>query len=443
MDDQYDAIVLGTGLKECILSGLLSVNGFKVLHMDRNSFYGGESASLNLNQMYEKCKGGTKPPESLGASRDYNIDLIPKFIMAAGNLVKLLIHTDVTRYLEFKCVSGSYVYRDKKIHKVPSSASEAFSSPLMGLFEKRRCGKFLEFVQAYDEKDPKTHSKMDMKKTTARELMKWAGLEPETQEFLGHAVALYRNDLFLDQPAIDMIYRVQLYWEGIARYEKSPYIYPMYGLGELPQAFARLAAIYGGTYMLNKPVEHIVYNDNGEAIGVKAEGEVAKAKFVVGDPSYFHDKVKKSGQVVRAICILSHPIPNTNNSDSCQIIIPQNQVKRKSDIYVSCSSFAHNVAPKGKYIALVSTTVETADPASELKVGLDLIGPIDDQFIIVSDTFTPLSDGTKDKCFISTSFDATSHFETATTDVLDLYKRITGKEVDLESKVKTPGADDQ
>jgi len=98
---------------------------------------------------------------------------------------------------------------------------------------------------------------------------------------------------------------------------------------------------------------------------------------------------------------------------------------------------------KGKYIALVSTTVETADPASELKVGLDLIGPIDDQFIIVSDTFTPLSDGTKDKCFISTSFDATSHFETATTDVLDLYKRITGKEVDLESKVKTPGADDQ
>lgn len=30
MDDQYDAIVLGTGLKECIISGLLSVNGFKV-----------------------------------------------------------------------------------------------------------------------------------------------------------------------------------------------------------------------------------------------------------------------------------------------------------------------------------------------------------------------------------------------------------------------------
>lgn len=30
MDEEYDAIVLGTGLKECILSGLLSVDGLKV-----------------------------------------------------------------------------------------------------------------------------------------------------------------------------------------------------------------------------------------------------------------------------------------------------------------------------------------------------------------------------------------------------------------------------
>lgn len=30
MDEDYDVIVLGTGLKECILSGLLSVDGLKV-----------------------------------------------------------------------------------------------------------------------------------------------------------------------------------------------------------------------------------------------------------------------------------------------------------------------------------------------------------------------------------------------------------------------------
>jgi len=35
----------------------------------------------------------------------------------------------------------------------------------------------------------------------------------------------------------------------------------MYGLGELPQGFARLSAIYGGTYMLDKPIDEIVIKD--------------------------------------------------------------------------------------------------------------------------------------------------------------------------------------
>ncbi len=35
-------------------------------------------------------------------------------------------------------------------------------------------------------------------------------------------------------------------------------------------------------------------------------------------------------QVVRAICLMDHPIPNTADSLSCQIIIPQNQVGRKN-----------------------------------------------------------------------------------------------------------------
>lgn len=54
-----------------------------------------------------------------------------------------------------------------------------------------------------------------------------------------------------------------MYSESLARYGKSPYLYPMYGLGELPQGFARLSAIYGGTYMLDKPIDEIVF-ENGK-----------------------------------------------------------------------------------------------------------------------------------------------------------------------------------
>jgi RAB protein geranylgeranyltransferase component A len=40
-------------------------------------------------QLWERFRPGQTPPASLGASRDYNVDMVPKFIMANGNLVKV------------------------------------------------------------------------------------------------------------------------------------------------------------------------------------------------------------------------------------------------------------------------------------------------------------------------------------------------------------------
>lgn len=157
MDEHYDAIILGTGLTECVLSALLSVDGKKVLHMDRNQYYGGEGASLNLTQLYEKFRPGKAAPTDIGRDRDYAVDLIPKFMMANGELTKMLVHTDVTRYLEFKQIAASYVFRDGRIAKVPATEMEAVRSPLMGLFEKRRAKKFFEFIQNWKDDDPATH----------------------------------------------------------------------------------------------------------------------------------------------------------------------------------------------------------------------------------------------------------------------------------------------
>lgn len=65
----------------------------------------------------------------------------------------------------------------------------------------------------------------------------------------GHALALYTDDSYLDKPAEETVLRIQLYANSLLRYSKSPYLYPLYGLGELPQAFARLSAVYGGKYI--------------------------------------------------------------------------------------------------------------------------------------------------------------------------------------------------
>jgi Rab GDP dissociation inhibitor len=442
MDEEYDAVILGTGLKECILSGVLSVEGKKVLHMDRNSYYGGESASLNLNQLFEKFKNAAAP-SNLGASREYNVDVIPKFLMSCGTLVQILVKTDVTRYLEFKAVDGSFVVHQGKVYKVPSTGAEALKSSLMGILEKRRCQKFLEFIAEYEEDNPKTQQGLDLKKNTIQEVFNHFGLKPDTIDFLGHAMALRDNDSYLTTPAIDTVHRLRLYAESVLRYGNSPYIYPLYGLAEMPQGFARLSAIYGGTYMLNKPVEQIVYGPDGKVVGVKSEGEVAKCKLVIGDPSYFPDKVKKVGQVASCICILSAPVPGTNNAESAQIIIPQKEVKRKFDIYISVVSYAHMVAPKGRWIALVSTQVETGNPQAELLPGIQLLGKTDEIFYNVRDLYEPVEDGKKDQVFISRSFDPETHFDKSCEDILDIYKRITGKDMDLTPPKKQEEGKDE
>lgn len=81
--------------------------------------------------------------------------------MSSGELTNILVSTDVTRYLEFKQVAGSYVQQGQSskatIAKVPSDAGEALRSPLMGIFEKRRMKGFIEWVGTYDAQDPATH----------------------------------------------------------------------------------------------------------------------------------------------------------------------------------------------------------------------------------------------------------------------------------------------
>jgi len=467
--EEWDAVVLGTGMKECLLSGLLSVAGKKVLHLDRNSYYGGASASLDIQQLFQKFGVEEKPSEAeLGRLRDYSVDLVPKFIMAGGQLVKVLIHTGVANYMEFKPVEGSFVYSRKvgKVCKVPATPTDAMKSSLMGMMEKTRMAQFTAWVSKVALDDRKTWTagaltttKLPLDTMTGAEFFKYWKLEPATVEFLTHACALYRDESYNARPALEVIERMQLYLNSMARFPNmtSPYLYPLYGLGELPQAFARLAAVHGGTYMLNRDLDgelvfgpndlQVVFGAEGEATGVQVKDVVANTKIVVGDPSYFPSLCKKTGCVVRAIAFLDQPIPGTQEANSYQVIFPAGTVGRKNDLYLFCCSAGHKVAPPNRYLAFISTTVEegvegqTSEQIAkrELAAGLQLLNPLR-IFYEVYDMLVPISDGSKDKVFISESFDPTSHFETAIGDVMRMYARITGTELQLTDG---PSADGQ
>jgi Rab GDP dissociation inhibitor len=323
---------------------------------------------------------------------------------------------------------------------VPANEREALATSLMGIFEKRRFKNFLQWAIDYDEKNPATYKSLPPTKTM-QEAYKEFGLDSNTADFTGHAMALYTDDAYLSQPIVPTLARIKLYSDSVARYGNSPFLYPLYGLGELPQSFARLSAIYGGTYMLAKNADEVIYDEEGKVSGVRSGEETAKTKIVIGDPSYFPDKVKTTGMVVRAICILSNPIPDTKNALSSQVIIPGNQVNRKNDIYVLMVSHAHNVAADNKYIAICSTIVETTkeNAVNELQVAFQIIGPVLEKFVTVDPIHVPLSDGKDSGLFISTTYDSTSHFETTCLDVLDIYKRVTGEDFDYMS-VKEPEA---
>ena len=453
-NSKYDIIILGTGLKQCILAALLSSFskrekaqweiGQKILQLDRNNFYGSETASLNLTNLWKYFRRENEYPKQYGKNINWNVDLIPKFIMANGSLVKILLKTNASKYLEWKSVERSFLYQfDKggmfnkakgKIHMVPNTASEALKTDYIGLFEKNRCKKLLEFVKDYEINNPNTQKGLGAE-IPFKDIIKNFGLEQKTVEIIGHVIALYTNDNFLERKAIITFDKLKLYFSSFGKYGKSPFIYPLSGLGRLSEGFARLCSLNGGSYFLNRDIEEILYDENGKFRGIKSQGEEIYGNVLIAEPSYVQkwNKVKSIGKILERICILDHPIPKTNNAESLQIILPQRQINRKNDIYIHVFNYSHLVCQKGYYLAIISTIVEHFDnnPISEISPAMDLIGPVLETFDKYRDIYSPIDNSFKGNIYITSSYDQQCHFENDIDDVIYIYEQITGSKLDL------------
>ncbi len=207
----------------------------------------------------------------------------------------------------------------------------------MGLFEKRRARNFFQFLQNWSDEDPATHQGINLDTDSMKTIY---------EKFVSNPVPKTSSDMPWPFTLMTIISRkshgqltIVLSSTPLPWHVRQITLYlSALRLGELPQAFARLSAIYGGTYMLDKAVDEIVTDSDGKFVVSGVVTRQSKPKQVIGDPSYFGAgkedssgkvRVLEEGKVVRAICILKHPIPGTEDSDSCQIIIPQNQVKRE------------------------------------------------------------------------------------------------------------------
>jgi Rab GDP dissociation inhibitor len=177
---------------------------------------------------------------------------------------------------------------------------EAATTSLVGMFQKPKLKSFLEFIAKLEEGNPATYGGLDLSRVPMRAVFQKFNLNDTTCEFIGHAMALQLDEKFLiptpfhprrdpslthllssfspsrylDQPALPTCQQCKLYGLSVAVCGDSPYYYPKYGIGELGQAFARLSAVFGAVYILNKPVDELVFDAAGNVSGVRCGEDV-------------------------------------------------------------------------------------------------------------------------------------------------------------------------
>ena len=120
--------------------------------------------------------------------------MVPKFPLSKGNIMKAIVHTGCNRYLEFHRCKGAYVTKKGKPCRIPSTASDVAATNLVGFFQKLKLKSFLEFVAQIDPKNRATWKQYDLEKVPMSVIYDKFGLDKETQEFCGHAMALHLNE---------------------------------------------------------------------------------------------------------------------------------------------------------------------------------------------------------------------------------------------------------
>ncbi|KAJ4466701.1 GDP dissociation inhibitor-domain-containing protein [Lentinula edodes] len=277
MDDEgaFDVIVIGTGLTESITAAALAKSGFKVAHLDENVYYGGDEASLSLDEYIDWATrpktltqfssfSSLSPSDTLPNARQYSISLSPSVIPATGPLISSLVASGVSRYGGFRLVEQIAVYSsDHKVKTVPGSKEDIFKDKTISLLDKRRLMRFLVFASG----DEEFESRVELEGTNINmpflEFLKATfSLNQEIAETITYALSYCTSPNDKTLPALN---RLRRYLRSTGRYGHSPFLVGHYGSsGEIAQGFCRTAAVAGAVYILGKPISSITRNRNSE-----------------------------------------------------------------------------------------------------------------------------------------------------------------------------------
>jgi hypothetical protein len=262
-------------LSECIVAACLAKSGRKVLHVDSRDFYGEEDGSLCPTPLEGLC-GNTNQLNALGvdsmhvsfpgesvADRHYSIDIsIPKVLFGRSSCVDHLINHDVSKYLSFASVKELRVLTKSGVtFTVPTSRNNIFKDKSLKLPEKRALMSLFKTSATTSSTAIESSASFGMdhasfipnvESITAVELLEthFQLTRPELISAIIHGCCLYLEPARTMTASI-LLNRLSQFVSSLAQYEAGcPFLVPMYGNSDIPQAFARTAAVAGSLYIL-------------------------------------------------------------------------------------------------------------------------------------------------------------------------------------------------
>lgn len=212
----------------------------------------------------------------LAESRRFNIDLCPKILYSAGQLVELLISSNICRYAEFRAVDRVCTSFKDEVFNVPCSRSDVFNTKDLNIIEKRLLMKFLTICLSYGEDKCEEDLALNRDKTFLEYLRSQKVTEKITTCVM-QAIAMCTKETSFEEGML----RTKRFLQSLGRYGNTPFLFPMYGCGEIPQCFCRLCAVFGGIYCLKRTVNDITIDADTNWASVLIDSKPVRAKHVV------------------------------------------------------------------------------------------------------------------------------------------------------------------
>ncbi|KAL1766918.1 rab proteins geranylgeranyltransferase component A 1 [Sigmodon hispidus] len=302
---------------------LLEVNDAEAAGEKENHSVGSEEET---SENVPKVPDNIKPPKKnkitysqiIKEGRRFNIDLVSKLLYSRGLLIDLLIKSNVSRYAEFKNITRILTFREGIVEQVPCSRADVFNSKKLTMVEKRMLMKFLTFCMEYEEH---TDEYKAYEKTSFSEYLKTQKLTPNLQYFVLHSIAMTSETTC----TLDGLKATKNFLQCLGRYGNTPFLFTLYGQGELPQCFCRMCAVFGGIYCLRHSVQCLVVDKESRKCKAVIDqfGQRIISKHFIIEDSYLSENTcsrVQYRQISRAVLITDGSVLKTDSDQQVSIL---------------------------------------------------------------------------------------------------------------------------